>query len=68
MIEINEYKEEKYCEKSLFVAKSKSVGLSDFDLNLSASILGHKQSASFQSKEKETKSTSKSSSKSYCIH
>ena len=68
VIEINEYKEEKYCEKNLFVTKSKSVGLSDFDLNLSASILGHKQSASFQNKEKETNKSSKSSSKSYCIH
>ena len=68
VIEINEYKEEKYCEKNLFVTKSKSVGLSDFDLNLSASILGHKQSASFQNKEKETNKSSKSSSKNYCIH
>ena len=44
LIEVNEYKEEKYCEKSLFATKSKSVGLNDFDLDLSASILGHKQS------------------------
>ena len=48
LIEVNEYKEEKYCEKNLFATQSKSVGLSDFDLDLSVNILGHKQSANFE--------------------
>ena len=38
LIEVNEYKEEKYCEKNLFATQSKSVGLSDFDLDLSVNI------------------------------
>ena len=38
------YQEEKYDSKNIYETKSKSVGLSDFDLDLSASIFGHKQS------------------------
>ena len=50
LIKVNEYKEEKYFDRNIYVTKSKSVGLSDYDLNFSASILGHKQSLSFQNK------------------
>ena len=44
LIEEYEYEEKKYDSKNKFTTKSKSVGLSNFDLDLSASIWGHKQS------------------------
>ena len=68
LIKVNEYKEEKYSEKNLYVTKSKSVGLSDYDLDFSASILGHKQSFSFENKTENSNSSSKNSSNIYCIH
>ena len=68
LIKVNEYKEEKYCDKNIFVTKSKSVGLSDYDLNFSASILGHKQSLSFQNKTENSNNSSKNSSMIHCIH
>ena len=68
LIKVNEYKEEKYSEKNLYVTKSKSVGLSDYDLDFSASILGHKQSLSFENKTENSNSSSKTSSSIYCIH
>ena len=68
LIEVNEYKEEKYCEKSLFATKSKSVGLSDFDLDLSASILGHKQSVKVNSEGENLDYSQENSSKNHCIH
>ena len=50
------------------MTKSKSVGLSDYDLNFSASILGHKQSLSFQNKTENSNNSSKNSSMIHCIH
>ena len=50
LIKVNEYKEEKYSDKNIYAVKSKSVGLSDYDLDFSASILGHKQSLSYENK------------------
>ena len=68
LIKVNEYKEEKYSDKNIFSVKSKSVGLSDYDLDFSASILGHKQSLSFENKTENSNSSSKNSSNIYCIH
>lgn len=68
LIEVNEYKEEKYCEKNLFATQSKSVGLSDFDLDLSVNILGHKQSANFENKDDNSNISKENSSKNHCIH
>ena len=51
IIEEYEYEEKKYDSKNKFTTKSKSVGLSNFDLDLSASIWGHKQSFKFDQKE-----------------
>ena len=68
LIEVNEYKEEKYCEKSIFATKSKSVGLSDFDLDLSVSILGRKQSMKFENKEENSNSSEELNSRNHCIH
>ena len=42
LVTMNIKKEEKYEGKNRFAANSKSVGLSDFDLDLSLNILGHK--------------------------
>ena len=68
LIEVNEYKEEKYEEKNIFTAKSKSVGLSDFDLDLSVSILGSKQSLKVDNKDGQSNSSKENSSKNHCIH
>ena len=68
LIEVNEYKEEKYEEKNIFTAKSKSVGLSDFDLDLSVSILGSKQSVKGDNKDGQSNSSKENSSKNHCIH
>ena len=68
IIKVNEYKEEKYSEKNIYLTKSKSVGLSDYDLDFSASILGHKQSLSYENKTENSNSSSKKSSSIYCIH
>ena len=68
LIKVNEYKEEKYYDKNIFAAKSKSVGLSDYDLDFSASILGHKQSASYERKSGNVNSSSQKSSHIHCIH
>ena len=68
LIKVNEYKEEKYSEKNIYVTKSKSVGLSDYDLDFSASILGHKQSASYERKSGNVNSSSQKSSHIHCIH
>ena len=68
VIKVNEYKEEKYSEKNVYVTKSKSVGLSDYDLDFSASILGHKQSFSYESKSENSNMSSKNSSNIHCIH
>ena len=42
--------------------------MSDYDLDFSASILGHKQSLSFENKTENSNSSSKNSSNIYCIH
>ena len=68
LIKVNEYKEEKYSEKNIYVTKSKSVGLSDYDLDFSANILGHKQSASYESKSENSNINNKNSSNIHCIH
>ena len=68
IIEEFKYEEEKYDSKSIFTTKSKSVGLSDFDLDLSVSILGHKQSLKCGMKEEKEILNIENSSTIYCIH
>ena len=68
LIEEFKYEEEKYDSKNIFTTKSKSVGLSDFDLDLSVSILGHKQSLKCDMKEDKEIINRENSSKIYCIH
>ena len=61
-------KEEKYEGNNVYAANSKSVGLSDFDLDLSVNILGHKQSLKYDNKENNLGNNNESSSRRYCIH
>ena len=68
LIEDYEYEEKKYSSKNKFTTKSKSVGLSNFDLDLSASIWGHKQSFKFEQKEENSNFSQDNSSRSHCIH
>ena len=68
LIEEFEYEEKKYNSKNKFTTESKSVGLSNFDLDLSASIWGHKQSFKFENKDENFNINQESSSKNHCIH
>ena len=68
IIEEYEYEEKKYDSKNKFTTKSKSVGLSNFDLDLSASIQGHKQSFKLDQKEENFNQNFENSNKEYCIH
>ena len=60
--------EKKYTEKNLFRTNSKSVGLSDYDLDLSLKILGHKQSFNYDSTDIKNNNISINNSKSHFIH
>ena len=51
IIEEFKYQEEKYDSSNLFETKSKSIGLSAFDVDLSLSIFGHKQSFNYDDKD-----------------
>ena len=68
LIEEFECEEIKYNSKNKFTTESKSVGLSNFDLDLSASIWGHKQSFKFENKDENFNINQESSSKNHCIH
>ena len=68
LIEEFKYEEEKYDSKNLFETKSKSVGLSDFDLDLSLSIFGRKQSLAYNEKGEKFNFNLKLNSKMHCIH
>lgn len=68
LIEEYKYEEEKYDSKNVFTAKSKSVGLSDFDLDLSVSILGHKQSLKYDDNNEKSNFNMENNSKIHCIH
>ena len=68
LIEEFECEEKKYNSKNKFTTESKSVGLSNFDLDLSASIWGHKQSFKFENKDENFNINQESSSKNHCIH
>ena len=68
LIAINNFEENKFGEKNIFRAKSKSLGLSDNDLDLSINILGHKQSFNYDSKEENSSINYQNSSKIHCIH
>ena len=66
---IKEYKfeEEKYDSKNIFRVKSKSIGLSDSDLDLSINILGYKQTSKYEKDEK-SNINNENNSKIHCIH
>ena len=68
LIEEFKYEEDKFDSNNLFETKSKSIGLSNFDLDLSINIFGQKQSGSFSNKDEKSDSYSKKNSKIHCIH
>ena len=68
LIQEFKYEEEKYASKSLFETKSKSVGLSDNDVNLSVRIFGKKQNLEYEGNEENIDNNLKSEKKIHCIH
>ena len=68
LIEEFKYEEEKFDSTDKFETNSKSLGLSNFDLNLSVNIFSHKQGVKININEDKLDFSSKSSSKIYCIH
>ena len=68
LIEEFKYEEDKFDSNNLFETKSKSIGLSNFDLDLSINIFGQKQSGVFSNRDEKSDSYSKTNSKIHCIH
>ena len=68
LVEEFKYEEEKFDSVNLFETKSKSLGLSNNDLNLSINIFGHKQEGNNDSKNIKGESSWNNSTKIYCIH
>ena len=67
-VEEFKYQEEKYDSKNIYETKSKSVGLSNYDLNLSASIFGHNQSLKNEDEDEKINDNHGKSVKFHCIH
>ena len=68
LIEEFKYEEEKYDSKNIFETKSKSVGLSDFDLDLSLSIFGQKQGIKLEERDDKINNNLNLNAKIHCIH
>ena len=68
LVEDFKYEEEKFDSVNLFETKSKSLGLSNNDLNLSINIFGHKQEGNYDSKNIKGELSSNNSTKIHCIH
>ena len=68
LVEEFKYEEEKFDSKNIFETKSKSLGLSNNDLNLSINIFGHKQDGNYDSKNEKKDLNSCNNSKIHCIH
>ena len=68
LVEEFKYEEEKYDSTDKFETNSKSLGLSNFDLDLSVSIFKHKQSIKGSYSNDNLDSSSKKTSKIHCIH
>ena len=68
LVEEFKYEEEEFESKNIFEVNSKSFGLSNFDVDLSMNIFGHKQKGGFKQKDNNIDSSSKDNSKIYCIH
>ena len=68
LIEEFKYEENKFDSNNLFEAKSKSIGLSNFDLDLSLNIFGHKQSGEYTNKDNSSDIYAKKKTKIHCIH
>ena len=68
LIEEFKYEEDKFDSNNLFETKSKSIGLSNFDLDLSLNIFGKKQTGGYSSKNDNSDTNLKKKSKIHCIH
>ena len=68
VVEEFEYEEEKYDSKNIFETKSKSLGLSNNDLDLSVNIFGHKQSFNYSGSEDIKDQNMNNNTKIHCIH
>ena len=68
LIEEFKYEEDKFDSNNLFEVKSKSIGLSNFDLDLSINIFGQKQTGGYLNKDEKTDKYSNKKSKIHCIH
>ena len=68
LLEEFRYEEEKFDSKDVFETDSKSLGLSKFDLDLSAKIFGHKNSFEYENIDKKINNDSSKSIKIHCIH
>ena len=68
LVEEFKYEEEKFESKDIFEANSKSFGLSNFDVDLSVNIFGHKQEGEFHQGNQQKEITTKRSTKIHCIH
>ena len=68
LIEEYQYEEKMYNSKNKFATNCKSVGLNNFDSDLSVNTLGHKQSFKLDQKEENFNQNFENSSKVFCIH
>jgi hypothetical protein len=68
LIEEFKYEEEKYDSRNIFETKSKSVGLTDFDLDLSFSIFGQKQGIKIEERDDKINGNLNLNAKIHCIH
>lgn len=68
LVEEFKYEEEKFDSRNLFETKSKSLGLSNNDLNLSINIFGYKQEGGYDSKNIKIDTEYVCNTKIHCIH
>ena len=68
LVEEFKYEEERFESKNFFETNSKSFGLSNFDVDLSVNIFGHKQNVKYQQNENNLEMSSKKNAKIYCMH
>lgn len=68
LIEEFKYEEDKFDSNNLFEVKSKSIGLSNFDLDLSINIFSQKQSGGYSNKDEKSDKLFNKKTKIHCIH
>ena len=68
LVEDFKYKEEKFESKNLYETYSKSLGLSNLNVDLSLNIFGNEQKAEYHRNEDNLNMNSNTKGKLYCIH